>query len=54
MQDTVILQEGRERSLLRHHPWVFSKAIYKEDLKYYPLMVIFCVMDCTVLNPKYA
>ena len=36
MQDTVILQEGRERSLLRHHPWVFSKAIYKEDLTLKP------------------
>lgn len=36
MQDTVILQEGREKSLLRHHPWVFSKAIYKEDLSLKP------------------
>ncbi len=24
---TVTLQEGREKSLLRHHPWVFSKAL---------------------------
>lgn len=24
---TVILNEGREKSLLRHHPWIFSKAI---------------------------
>ncbi|MGN0894487.1 MAG: PUA domain-containing protein, partial [Succinivibrio sp.] len=23
----VILNEGRDRSLIRHHPWVFSKAI---------------------------
>ena len=36
MQDTVILQEGREKSLLRHHPWVFSKAVYKEDLNLKP------------------
>ena len=36
MQDTVILQEGREKSLLRHHPWIFSKAIYKEDLSLKP------------------
>lgn len=28
---TVILNEGREKSLLRHHPWIFSKAIYKAD-----------------------
>lgn len=26
---TVILNEGREKSLLRHHPWIFSKAIQK-------------------------
>lgn len=36
MQDTVILQKGREKSLLRHHPWVFSKAVYKEDLNLKP------------------
>lgn len=29
MQD-IILHEGREKSLLRHHPWIFSKAIAKE------------------------
>lgn len=29
--DTVILNEGREKSLLRHHPWIFSKAIQKAD-----------------------
>ena len=28
---TVILNEGREKSLLRHHPWIFSKAIQKAD-----------------------
>ena len=28
---TVILKEGREKSLLRHHPWIFSKAIQKAD-----------------------
>lgn len=28
---TVILNEGREKSLLRHHPWIFSKAIQKDD-----------------------
>lgn len=28
---TVILNEGREKSLLRHHPWIFSKAIQKTD-----------------------
>ena len=27
----IFLHEGREKSLLRHHPWVFSKAIEKED-----------------------
>lgn len=27
----IFLHEGREKSLLRHHPWVFSKAIAKED-----------------------
>ncbi len=29
MQD-IILHEGREKSLLRHHPWIFSKAIANE------------------------
>ena len=33
MQNTIILKEGREKSLLRHHPWVFSKALENEDLK---------------------
>ena len=28
---TVILNEGRAKSLLRHHPWIFSKAIQKAD-----------------------
>lgn len=28
---TVILNAGREKSLLRHHPWIFSKAIQKAD-----------------------
>lgn len=28
---TVILNEGREKSLLRLHPWIFSKAIQKAD-----------------------
>lgn len=28
---TVILNDGREKSLLRHHPWIFSKAIQKAD-----------------------
>ena len=28
---TVILNEGREKSLLRRHPWIFSKAIQKAD-----------------------
>lgn len=28
---TVILNEGREKSLIRHHPWIFSKAIQKAD-----------------------
>lgn len=28
---TVILNEDREKSLLRHHPWIFSKAIQKAD-----------------------
>ena len=28
---TVILNEGREKYLLRHHPWIFSKAIQKAD-----------------------
>ena len=28
---TVILNEGREKSLLRHHPWIFSKAIQSAD-----------------------
>ena len=27
MSATVKLNQGREKSLLRHHPWVFSKAI---------------------------
>lgn len=27
MTGTVILHEGRDKSLLRHHPWIFSKAI---------------------------
>lgn len=31
MQATITLQEGREKSLLRHHPWIFSKAIACED-----------------------
>ena len=25
--DTVILKEGREKSVLRHHPWIFSGAV---------------------------
>ncbi|MBQ8023006.1 MAG: class I SAM-dependent methyltransferase [Succinivibrio sp.] len=28
---TIILNEGREKSLLRHHPWIFSKAIQSTD-----------------------
>ena len=24
---TVILKEGREKSVLRHHPWIFSGAV---------------------------
>lgn len=28
---TVILNEGREKSLLRHHPWIFSKAVKSAD-----------------------
>ena len=28
---TIILNEGREKSLLRHHPWIFSKAIQGAD-----------------------
>lgn len=31
MIKTIVLNEDREKSLLRHHPWVFSKAIQKED-----------------------
>jgi 23S rRNA (cytosine1962-C5)-methyltransferase len=27
----VILKEGREKSLLRRHPWIFSGAIHRED-----------------------
>ena len=27
MNATVTLHEGREKSLLRHHPWIFSKAV---------------------------
>jgi 23S rRNA (cytosine1962-C5)-methyltransferase len=27
----VILKQGREKSLLRHHPWIFSGAIYRAD-----------------------
>jgi len=29
MTDTVVLKQGREKSLLRRHPWVFSGAIEK-------------------------
>ena len=25
--DTVILKEGRDKSVLRHHPWIFSGAV---------------------------
>lgn len=28
---TVILNEGREKSSLRHHPWIFSKAVKSAD-----------------------
>lgn len=28
---SVILKQGREKSLLRHHPWIFSGAIYRAD-----------------------
>lgn len=28
---TIISNEGREKSLLRHHPWIFSKAIQSTD-----------------------
>ncbi len=27
MQSKIILNEGRDKSLLRKHPWIFSKAI---------------------------
>ena len=27
MPDKIILQPGREKSVLRHHPWIFSHAI---------------------------
>ena len=29
MEKTVILKSGREKSLLRRHPWIFSGAIKK-------------------------
>ena len=29
MSSSVILQPGREKSLLRKHPWIFSRAIEK-------------------------
>ena len=28
---TVVLNEGREKSSLRHHPWIFSKAVKSAD-----------------------
>lgn len=28
---TVILNEGREKSSFRHHPWIFSKAVKRAD-----------------------
>ncbi|MBQ4315267.1 MAG: class I SAM-dependent methyltransferase [Lentisphaeria bacterium] len=28
-QDRIIIKKGREKSLLRHHPWVFSGAVEK-------------------------
>lgn len=30
-QATIVLNQGREKSLLRHHPWIFSKAIDKVE-----------------------
>ena len=30
-QGTVILKPGREKSLLRRHPWVFSGAVRKVE-----------------------
>ena len=27
MPDKIILEPGREKSVLRHHPWIFSHAI---------------------------
>ena len=30
-EKTVTLNEGREKSLIRRHPWVFSKAVLKAD-----------------------
>ena len=32
-EKTVTLNEGREKSLIRRHPWVFSKAVLKADEK---------------------
>ena len=31
MNPALILKPGREKSLLRHHPWVFSGAIDRVD-----------------------
>ena len=43
-EKTVTLNEGREKSLIRRHPWVFSKAVLKAD------EITFYVMDFTHQN----
>ena len=36
MQAIITLKAGKERPLLRRHPWVYSNAIERVDGKIYP------------------
>lgn len=40
MLPTITLAQGREKSVLRRHPWIFSKAVAKEDASLPPGSVV--------------
>jgi 23S rRNA G2069 N7-methylase RlmK/C1962 C5-methylase RlmI len=42
MQASITLKAGKERPLLRRHPWVYSNAIERVDGKIYPGATVQC------------